>query len=258
MKAVILAGGYGSRLSEETTVRPKPMVEVGGQPILWHIMKIYAAHGIRDFVICCGYKGHMIKQYFVDYYLHTSDLRFDLATNSMELLNHNPEDWRVTLVDTGLTSGTGGRLRRAREYLDNETFCMTYGDGVTDAPIGDIIAFHRDQKAMATLTAVQPPARFGALDLDEGQTRIRAFQEKKAGSDSWVNGGFFVIEPEALDTIAADEEMWEASPMEQLAARDQVAVYRHRGFWRCMDHLSDKMKLETLWNEGNPPWKVWP
>lgn len=257
VKAVILAGGYGSRLSEETTVRPKPMVEVGGRPILWHIMKIYEAHGITDFVICCGYKGYMIKQYFADYYLHSSDLRFDLASNRMDLLNHRPEAWTVTLVDTGLTSGTGGRLRRIREHVAEGTFCVTYGDGVTDAPIGKIVEFHREQGALATLTAVQPPARFGALDFDPGETRIRAFKEKKQGSDTWVNGGFFVMEPAALDTITADEQMWEAAPMENLAERDQLAVYKHRGFWRCMDHLSDKMTLESLWESGSPPWKVW-
>lgn len=256
MQSVILAGGYGSRLSEETTVRPKPMVEIGGRPILWHIMKIYSAFGINDFIICCGYKGHMIKEYFANFLYRESDLRVDLRHNRFEVLNRNVEPWTVTLVDTGLTTATGGRLRRVRSYLDGP-FCFTYGDGVGNVDIGEVIRFHQRQNVLVTLTSVQPPARFGALEFDASQTRVEAFKEKKDGSEWWVNGGFFVVEPEAIDFVDADDQMWEAEPMERLAERQQLAVYKHHGFWRCMDHLSDKVALERLWEGGNPPWKVW-
>ena len=257
MKAVILAGGYGSRLSEETTVRPKPMVEIAGRPILWHIMKIYSAHGINDFVICCGYKGWMIKQYFANYFLYGCDIHLDLAANRLEVLNNRVEPWSITLVETGLETATGGRLKRAREYIEDEAFCFTYGDGVADLDITDVIRFHREQDVLATLTSVQPPARFGALDFDETHTRIRRFKEKKYGSESWVNGGFFVIEPDAIDYVEDDSQMWEHVPMEKLADQGQLAVYKHTGFWRCMDHLSDKVQLEKLWDSGQPPWKIW-
>jgi glucose-1-phosphate cytidylyltransferase len=257
MKSVILAGGYGSRLSEETTVRPKPMVEIGGKPILWHIMKIYEAHGITDFIICCGYKGDMIKEYFADYFLHASDLRFDLKNNKMEVLNCHAEPWTVTLVDTGLETATGGRLRQVASYLGDEAFCFTYGDGVSDVHIRDVIAFHREQGVLVTVTAVQPPARFGALVFDESGTRVRRFKEKQSGSESWVNGGFFVIEPAAIEYITEDAQMWEFAPLERLAQEGQLAAFRHDGFWRCMDHLSDKVQLEGMWDSGAPPWKVW-
>jgi glucose-1-phosphate cytidylyltransferase len=257
MKAVILAGGYGSRLSEETSVRPKPMVEIGGRPILWHIMKIYAAHGITEFVVCCGYKGYMIKQYFAEYFLHSRDVRIDLAENRIEVLNNRSEPWTVTLLDTGLETATGGRLRRVREHLGDETFCFTYGDGVSDVDITRTIAFHRDQGVLATLTSVQPPSRFGALVFDPSHTRIQRFKEKLAGAESWINGGFFVLEPAVVDLVTKDSEMWEHAPMEKLAEQGQLGVFRHFGFWRCMDHLSDKMALEELWASGDPPWKVW-
>ncbi len=257
MKAVILAGGYGSRLGEEIAVRPKPMVEIGGHPILWHIMKIYASHGVNDFVICCGFQGHVIKQYFSDYYLHSCDLRFDLAENRMEILGRHAEPWTVTLVDTGIDTGTGGRLKRVRDLIGDETFCFTYGDGVSDVNVTDVVRFHRDQGALVTLTAVQPPARFGALDFDESGSRIQRFKEKRDGMEVWVNGGFFVIEPTAIDYISEEEEMWEAAPLDQLVQEKRVSVFRHGGFWRCIDHLSDKMHLENLWQSGSAPWKVW-
>lgn len=257
MKAVILAGGYGSRLSEETTVRPKPMVEIGGRPILWHIMKIYAAHGIRDFVICTGYKGHMIKEYFANYFMQSSDICFDLAENRMEVLVNRAEPWRVTLVDTGLETATGGRLLRARQYIGEETFCFTYGDGLCNVDIQDLIRFHRAKGLLVTLTAVQPPGRYGAFDLTDDETRVHWFKEKVKGDRSWVNGGFFVVEPAAIDYVEHDRVMWEAKPMERLAGEGQLAAYKHEGFWRCMDHLSDKVQLEAIWNEGSAPWKVW-
>jgi len=257
VKAVILAGGYGSRLGEELTVRPKPMVEIGGYPILWHIMKIYSAHGVNDFIICCGFQGHIIKQYFSDYYLHACDLRFDLSKNRMEILGQHVEPWTVTLVDTGIDSGTGGRLKRVRDLIGEETFCFTYGDVLSDVNVSEVIRSHRENEALVTLTAVQPPARFGALELNESGDRIHRFQEKRDGMEVWVNGGFFVIEPAAIDYISGEEEMWEAAPLEQLAQDKRISVYRHGGFWRCVDHLSDKMHLESLWQSGSPPWNVW-
>jgi glucose-1-phosphate cytidylyltransferase len=257
MKAVILAGGYGSRLSEETTVRPKPMVEIGSYPILWHIMKIYSHYGIRDFIICCGYKGHMIKQYFAEFVWHACDLRVDLAHQRVETLNAPPEPWTVTLIDTGLNTGTAGRLKMIQQYVGNEAFCFTYGDGVTDADISEIIQFHKQTGALATLTAIHPPARYGTFELTDGNHNINWFKEKLQKDNAWVNGGFFVLEPEIFNYIEGPEQMWEAQPMERLAKEGKLAAYRHTGFWKCMDHLSDKIQLEKLWESGNPPWKVW-
>ena len=257
MKAVILAGGYGSRLSEETVSKPKPMVEIGGMPILWHILKIYAAHGIDEFVICCGYKGYVIKEYFSNYFLHRSDVTFDLANNKMTVHQHAAEPWKVTLVDTGEGSGTGGRLKRVARYLGNETFCFTYGDGLSDVDVRRTIVFHREHKGLATMTAVQPPGRFGSFRLATDQHKIASFQEKPQGDNAWVTGGFFVLEPGALATIENDGTFWEAQPLERLAREGQLAVYKHSGFWQCMDHLKDKIELEKLWNEGRAPWKVW-
>ncbi len=257
MKAVILAGGFGTRLSEETTARPKPMVEIGGMPILWHIMKIYSAHGINDFVICCGYKGHMIKEYFANYFLYNSDVTFDLRRNKTAIHHHMAEPWKVTLVDTGEKSGTGGRLKRVRPYLNGETFCFTYGDGVSNVDIRQTIAFHREQKGLATMTAVQPPGRFGSFRLAKGQNKIVSFHEKPQGDNAWVNGGFFVLEPAVLDYIETEATFWEAEPMERLAKEGQMVVYKHEGFWQCMDHLKDKIDLDRMWTEGRAPWKVW-
>ena len=257
MKAVILAGGYGSRMSEETTVRPKPMVELGDRPILWHIMKIYAAHGITDFVICLGYKGHMIKDFFANYHILTADMRCDLAGNRVEILRERAEPWTVTLVETGQETQTGGRLKRVREYLGDETFCMTYGDGVSDVNVRAVIDLHRKENALATVTAVQPPGRFGYFDLRSGSNRIHHFQEKPQGEGAWVNGGFFVLEPQTLDLVADDATRWEYEPMEAIAASGRLAAYRHPGFWQCMDHLRDKIYLDGLWVSGKAPWKVW-
>lgn len=257
MKAVILAGGYGTRLSEETGVRPKPMVEIGEKPILWHIMKIYSAYGINDFIICCGYKGYVIKEYFAQYYLHMSDVTFDMRNNRVETHHNNVEPWRVTLVDTGEKTMTGGRLKRVREYIGDETFCFTYGDGVSDVNITDLIAFHREQQVLATLTAVQPPGRFGTFKLAEGQTKISQFREKPQGDGAWINGGFFVLEPGAIDYIDGDSTVWEREPLQRLAKDGMLAAYRHYGFWHPMDTLRDKMVLEQIWASPNPPWKVW-
>ena len=257
MKLVVLAGGLGTRLSEETAVKPKPMVEVGGRPILWHLMKIYSAHGINDVIVCCGYKGYVIKEYFANYFLHLSDVTFDLARNTMEVHNHRAEPWRVTLIDTGDATMTGGRLRRVREFLDDETFCFTYGDGVGDIDITRLIAFHREQRVLATLTAVKPPGRFGAVALEQGQHKIHSFREKPRGDGTFVNGGFFVVEPEAIDYIADDSTSWEQEPLEQLAAAGQLAAYQHEGFWQPMDTLRDRKLLEDLWASGQAPWKVW-
>jgi glucose-1-phosphate cytidylyltransferase len=257
MKTVILAGGFGSRLSEETHVKPKPMVEIGGKPILWHIMKIYARHGVSDFVICCGYKGYMIKEYFANYFLHQSDCRFELKKNRMTVLENGVEDWSVTLIDTGERTMTGGRLKRVREYVANETFCLTYGDGVSDVDISAVIRFHKEQKVLATLTAAQPPGRFGALTLGSEQTYVNEFREKPGGDGAWVNGGFFVLEPGAIDYVTDDSTVWEREPLERLARDGNLAAYKHRGFWHPMDSLRDKVFLEELWNSGEPPWKVW-
>lgn len=256
MKAVILAGGLGTRLSEETGIRPKPMVEVGGRPILWHILKIYSQHHITDFVICCGYKGYLIKEYFANYFLHMSDVTFDMRENRMDVHQSVAEPWRVTLVDTGETSGTGGRLKRIAPYLDGEdAFCMTYGDGLSDVDISATIAFHRSHGKSVTVTAVQPPARFGSLDIDG--TAINSFQEKPKGEGGWVNGGFFVLTPSVLKEIPDELSMFEREPMESLTAKQQVQAYFHHGFWQPMDTLRDKFRLEELWASGRAPWKKW-
>lgn len=257
MKAVLLAGGLGTRLSEETTIRPKPMVEIGGMPILWHIMKTYAAHGVHDFVICCGYRGDTIKEWFAGYQLRHHDVTFDLRQNSVTYHQSRSEPWRVTLIDTGADTMTGGRLRRVAEHLGGETFCLTYGDGVSDVDIGASIAHHREQGREATMTVVQPPGRFGAVLLREGETRIDAFSEKTDGDGAWINGGFFVCEPSVIDRIAGDATVWEQEPLRGLAADGQLSAWRHRGFWQPMDTLRDKQYLEQLWSSGSPPWRVW-
>ena len=257
MKAVILAGGYGTRISEESSVKPKPMVEIGGKPILWHIMKIYSSHGINEFIICCGYKAHMIKEYFANYYLHCSDVTFDLRNNEMQVHSNGAEPWRVTLVDTGDGTMTGGRLKRVRRFVGDETFCFTYGDGVTNVNISDVIDFHKNQGTLATLTAVQPPGRFGAFKLGANKNRIPSFKEKPEGDGAWVNSGFFVLEPGVMEYIDDDSISWEKQPMERLAAEGKLAAFRHEGFWQPMDTLHDKNVLEDLWQNGQAPWKVW-
>lgn len=256
MKAVILAGGLGTRISEETHLRPKPMIEIGGKPILWHIMKIYSHHGINDFVICCGYKGYVIKEYFANYFLHMSDVTFDMALNRMEVHQRYAEPWRVTLVDTGDETMTGGRLKRVAPYLrDEDAFCLTYGDGVCDVNITKLVAFHKAQKLKATLTATLPPGRFGALDF-EG-SKVINFKEKPKGDGAMINGGFFVLSPEVLEFIKDDATIWEREPLEALADQGQLAAFQHTGFWQPMDTLRDKIHLEELWASGNAPWKVW-
>ena len=256
MKAVILAGGLGTRISEETHLKPKPMIEIGGMPVLWHIMKIYSHYGINDFVICCGYKGYVIKEYFANYFLHMSDVTFDIANNRMEVHQQKAEPWKVTLVDTGEDTMTGGRLKRVKPYVqDEEMFCFTYGDGVSDVNIADLIAFHRAQKVKATLTAALPPGRFGALDF-EGQ-KIRTFKEKPKGDGAMINGGFFVLSPEVIQLIEDDTTIWERGPLETLASQGQLAAFQHSGFWQPMDTLRDKVHLDELWASGHAPWKVW-
>ena len=256
MKAVILAGGLGTRISEETSLRPKPMVEIGGRPILWHILKLYSQHGINDFIICCGYKGYVIKEFFANYFLHTSDVTFDMQNNKMTVHNSEAEPWRVTLVDTGDATGTGGRLRRVAKYLEGEeAFCMTYGDGVADVDITASIAFHRSHGKQATLTSVQPVARFGALGLKD--TQIYSFQEKPNDEGGWINGGFFVLSPKVIQAITDDAQMFEREPIEQLVTEGQVHAFFHHGFWQAMDTLRDKQHLEDLWRGGKAPWKSW-
>lgn len=255
MKAVILAGGYGTRISEESALRPKPMVEIGGRPILWHIMKIYAAHGITDFVICLGYKGYMIKEFFANYYLHGADVTIDTGNGNIEYHQAVTEPWRVTLVDTGLDTMTGGRLRRVARYLGDGPFCMTYGDGVGAIDIRALIAFHRRHGKRATLTAVAPPGRFGALDIS--RSRVERFTEKPPGDGAYISGGFFVLEPAVLELIEGDQTVWERDPMEKLAAAGELMAYRHDGFWHPMDTLRDAQHLEALWHGGEAPWKVW-
>lgn len=255
MKAVILAGGLGTRLSEETTIRPKPMVEIGGKPILWHIMKTYAAHSVTDFIVCCGYKGYMIKEYFANYFLHMSDVTFDLANNRMDVHQNSVEPWKVTLVDTGEHTNTGGRLKRVRKYLGEEPFCMTYGDGVGNMDITGLIAFHVRRGKLATLTATQQPGRFGGLSLN-GEA-VRGFQEKPEGDGSWINGGYFVLSPKVLDYIEGDATLWERGPLQALAADGELSAFQHHGFWQPMDTLREKNLLEDLWQSGSAPWKVW-
>lgn len=255
MKAVILAGGLGTRISEESTVRPKPMIEIGGKPILWHIMKIYSAHGINDFIICCGYKGYVIKEYFANYFLHMSDVTFDMSSNEMVVHERKAEPWRVTLVDTGHETQTGGRLRRVRDYIGKENFCLTYGDGVADVNVKALIEFHHAHGGLATVTAVQPPGRYGALKIDN--SRVHDFLEKPEGDGGWINGGFFVLSPKVIDLIDDDTTIWERSPLEQLARREELHAFHHFGFWQPMDTLRDKLALEALWAEGKAPWRVW-
>jgi glucose-1-phosphate cytidylyltransferase len=255
MKLVILAGGLGTRITEETSARPKPMVEVGGRPILWHIMKMYSSHGINEFVLCLGYKGYMIKEFFANYFLHTSDVTIDMSNNEIMVHQRSAEPWKVTMVDTGEATMTGGRLKRVAGYLGDKDFCCTYGDGVSDVNITALLTFHQEQGRRATLTAVQPPGRFGALDLDGNL--VRGFQEKPQGDGGWVNGGFFVLSPKVIDLIADDATIWERSPMQELAETGQLSSYFHRGFWQPMDTLRDKNYLEELWASGRAPWKSW-
>lgn len=260
MKVVIFAGGFGTRISEESGIRPKPMVEIGGKPILWHIMKIYSHHGINEFIICCGYKGYVIKEYFSNYFLHMSDVTFDMSNNNMEVHRGTAEPWKVTLVDTGENTMTGGRLKRVEDYVNGETFCLTYGDGVSNVNITELISFHKSQGTKATLTAVQQPGRFGAFRLSDGENRVPQFREKPQGDGTegaMINGGFFVCEPSVFDLIEGDSTIWERSPLEQLASSGQLSAFRHNGFWQAMDTLRDRNHLEKYWKEGNAPWKVW-
>ncbi|MEM7441506.1 MAG: glucose-1-phosphate cytidylyltransferase [Pseudomonadota bacterium] len=254
MKAVILAGGLGTRISEESHLRPKPMIEIGGRPILWHIIKLYGHWGVNEFIICCGYKGYLIKEYFANYFLHMSDVTIDLADNSLEVHNRAAEPWKVTLIDTGEFSQTGGRIKRVAPYLD-DTFCLTYGDGVSDVNIAEVIAFHKSQGVEATMTAIQPAGRFGALKIE--QDRVTSFVEKPVGDNRWINGGFMVCEPSILDRLSGDDTVFEGEPLESLANDNHLAVWRHSGFWMAMDTLRDKNQLEDMWATGNAPWKVW-
>ncbi|ABR55971.1 glucose-1-phosphate cytidylyltransferase [Methanococcus aeolicus Nankai-3] len=255
MKVVILAGGFGTRLSEETHKIPKPMVEIGGKPILWHIMKIYSTYGYNDFVICLGYKGYVIKEYFANYFLHNSDVTIDIKNNTMEIHNNYSEPWKVTLVDTGLNTMTGGRIKRVAKYLDDETFMLTYGDGVGNINIKELVEFHRNHGKLATVTATQPEGRFGALRLEDN--KVTSFAEKMDNKDSWINGGFFVLEPEVINYIKDDTTIWEREPLEKLSKDGELMAYFHNGFWKPMDKLKDKMELEEMWNSGNAPWKIW-
>ena len=255
MKAVILAGGLGTRLSEESHLKPKPMIEIGGKPILWHIMKIFSRHSINDFIICVGYKGYVIKEYFANYFLHMSDVTFDMKMNRMEVHQRYVEPWRVTLVDTGENTMTGGRLKRVKDHIGEEPFCFTYGDGLANVDIGALVAFHKAHGKKATVTAIMPPGRYGALGL-EGDS-VNSFHEKPAGDGAWINGGFFVLDPSVTDLIEGDHTSWETTPLVDLAARGELNAYQHHGFWQAMDTLRDKTQLEALWAAGNPPWKVW-
>jgi glucose-1-phosphate cytidylyltransferase len=256
MKAVILAGGLGTRLSEETSLRPKPMVEIGGRPMLWHIMKMYSSHGVNDFVICCGYKGYVIKEYFANYFLHMSDVTFDMSENKMEVHEGKAEPWRVTLVDTGDDTLTGGRLRRVKRYVENEReFCFTYGDGVSDVNVSQLIEFHRQHGCQATVTAVQPPGRYGALQMQGNE--VRGFTEKPRGDGGLINGGFFVLSPQVIDLIEGDQSSWEGAPLTRLAAMNQLRAFEHAGFWQPMDTLREKNHLEELWASNRAPWKTW-
>lgn len=257
MKAVILAGGLGTRLSEETDIKPKPMVEIGGKPILWHIMKTYSAHGVNDFVICCGYKGYMIKEYFANYYLHMSDVTFRMEDNGMKVHHNNAEPWTVTLVDTGENTMTGGRLKRVKDHVkDGDAFCFTYGDGLGNVNITDLIQFHKHQGKQATLTATRPPGRYGALKFGPNNC-VESFQEKPEGDGSWINGGYFVLHPDVIDRIEGDATSWEGFPLSELAREGQLSAYKHYGFWQPMDTLREKIYLNELWNSGSAPWKIW-
>ncbi|MDI4232954.1 glucose-1-phosphate cytidylyltransferase [Bradyrhizobium sp. 31Argb] len=255
MKVVILAGGLGTRISEESHLKPKPMIEIGGKPILWHIMKMYSHYGINEFIVCLGYKGYVIKEYFSNYFLHTSDVTFDMRDNKMEIHEKFAEPWKVTLVDTGEATMTGGRLRRVAPYLRDETFCFTYGDGVSDIDIDALIKVHKKTGRQATVTAIQPPGRYGALRIDDG--KVEQFQEKPAGDGAWINGGFFVLEPSVIDYIEGDATVWEQAPLQTLAAKGQLTSYQHDGFWHAMDTLRDKNQLEDMWAKGRAPWKSW-
>jgi glucose-1-phosphate cytidylyltransferase len=255
MKAVILAGGLGTRISEETESKPKPMIEIGAKPLLWHVMKIYSAHGINEFVVCLGYRGYVIKEYFANYYLHMGDVTFDMKDNRMEVHQSGAEPWKVTLIDTGEETMTGGRLKRVLPYVDDEEFCFTYGDGVADLDIGELIRFHREHGRLATVTAVQPSGRFGALDI-EGDV-IRRYEEKPKGDGGWINGGFFVLSPEVASYVDGDSTVWEQQPLQRLAEDEQLAAYRHSGFWYAVDTVRDKRHLQELWESGSAPWKLW-
>ena len=257
MKVVILAGGFGTRISEESSLLPKPLIQIGGKPILWHIMKMYSAHGISDFLICCGYKGYLIKEYFANYFLHTSDVTFNIQNNEMEIHQRNAEPWRVTLIDTGESTMTGGRIKRVASYLNKEEpFCLTYGDGLSDVNISKLIQFHREHKCNATITATHPPGRFGALEINS-ENFVSSFKEKPIGDGGMINGGFFVLHPKVFDLIEGDDTVWEQEPLEMLAKDNHLKAYRHEGFWQCMDTLRDKKLLEELWESGNAPWQVW-
>ncbi|WP_418119068.1 glucose-1-phosphate cytidylyltransferase [Variovorax sp. 350MFTsu5.1] len=256
MKAVILAGGLGTRIAEESDTKPKPMVEIGGRPLLWHIMKIYAHHGIKDFVVCLGYKGYVIKEFFFNYYRHMSDMSIDLRNGDHQILNSQAEDWRITLVDTGAETMTGGRLKRVAKYLDNETFCLTYGDGLSDVDIGAEVEFHKRHGKLATVLAVQPPGRFGVLNIDADQ-KVSSFEEKPSDEIGWINGGFFVLEPKAIDYVADDTTSWERAPLMNIARDGELAGFQHHGFWQPCDTLRDKRELEALWHSGKAPWRTW-
>ncbi|MBU3190612.1 glucose-1-phosphate cytidylyltransferase [Clostridium bowmanii] len=256
MKVVILAGGFGTRLSEETELKPKPMVEIGGKPILWHIMKLYSSYGYNEFIICCGYKGYIIKEYFANYYMHMSDLTVDLHSGDIKYYNSKAEPWKITLIDTGMNTMTGGRLKRIEEYIENETFMMTYGDGIADVNINKILEFHKNHKYIATVTAVQPSGRFGALNINSDSS-VKTFTEKPSGDNAWINGGFFVLEPKVFDYIQDDNTVFEKEPLEHLAKDDELSAYKHEGFWRPMDTLRDKSLLEEIWESGEAPWAVW-
>ena len=255
MKAVILSGGLGTRISEESHIKPKPMIEIGGKPILWHIMKMYSYHGVNEFIICLGYKGYMIKEYFSNYFLHMSDVTFSMRDNKMEIHQKFAESWKVTLVDTGENTMTGGRLKRVAPYIDNETFCFTYGDGVSDIDISELISYHKSSGRQATVTAIQTPGRYGALNIENGA--VHNFQEKPAGDGAWINGGFFVLEPSVLENIDGDNTVWEQQPLQQLALKGQLSAFKHEGFWQAMDTLREKNHLEEIWSSGKAPWKSW-
>jgi len=255
MKTVILAGGYGTRISEETHLKPKPLIEIGGMPILWHIMKTYSSFEINDFVICCGYKGYMIKEFFKNYFLHKSDVTIDIKQNKMEVHNKHAEPWKITLVDTGIDTMTGGRLKRIESYLDDETFCFTYGDGLSNVKIDELISYHKNLNRFATVTAIQPPGRFGTLNIESD--RVIDFEEKQSGDGNWINGGFFVLEPDVFDFITDDSTIWEREPLEKLSKENQLSAYKHTGFWHPIDTLRDRNYLEKLWNTNNAKWKNW-